>query len=104
MYKLIQVKISHQVVKKLRGEITEDNLRAYIDGANVALGFKNCHFEYSLKTDKNYGIVEGMTPVPAIERSKEDYKFFLNGYSLVMNELEAYGEDVSVLEDFFAEL
>lgn len=48
MYKLIQVKISHQVVKKLRGEITEDNLRAYIDGANVALGFKNWHFGYSL--------------------------------------------------------
>lgn len=97
MYKLIQVYISRVLLQCSRGEITETTKQAFLDGVNTALAERDYHFE------EVQGITSGSWDIPDVDRTAEEYKYFLNGFSLVMDTLKST-ESVSDLEELYAVL
>lgn len=99
MKKLIQVELSRNLLKCSTGNITKQNFVSFVFGANTALAEFDCH--YDVNESK---IVEGKVSDLDFKGNEEEYTFYLNGFSMVMDKLKLYNEDVSLLEDLYATL
>jgi len=99
MYRLIQVKLGQFLLRKSRGELTEEQFSAFINGANTALASVGVF--YTANTSE---IVAGSTEITEETSNIEEETYFKNGFLLVMEQLEALGEDTSELHEKYSTL
>lgn len=94
MYRLIQVKLSQLLLKKCRGEISEEQFYAFINGANTALATVGVF--YTANTSE---ILSGSVVIPEGFRNIEEEVYFRNGFLLVMEQLDSLGQDTVDLHE-----
>lgn len=99
MYRLIQVKLSQLLLKKCRGEVSEEQFYAFINGANTALSSVGAF--YTANTSE---IISGTTDVPEGYHTIEEEVYFRNGFLLVMEHLESLGQDTTDLHEKYSAL
>lgn len=86
MYRLIQVKLGQFLLRKSRGELTDKQFSAFINGANTS------------------EILSGSTEIPADNYSIDEEMYFKNGFQLVLEQLDALGGDTSALHEKYSTL
>ena len=94
MYRLIQVKLSQLLLKKCRGEVSEEQFYAFINGANTALSSVGAF--YTANTSE---IISGSIDIPEGYHNIEEEVCFRNGFLLVMEQLDSLGQDTTVLHE-----
>ena len=99
MYRLIQVKLSQLLLKKCRGELSDEQFHAIINGANTALATVGAF--YTANTSE---IISGSIDIPEGYRNIEEEVYFRNGFLLVMEHLESLGQDTTELHEKYSAL
>ena len=99
MYRLIQAKLGQFLLRKSRGELTDKQFSAFINGANTALASVGVF--YAANTSE---ILSGSTEIPADNYSIDEEMYFKNGFQLVLEQLDALGEDTALLHEKYSAL
>lgn len=99
MYRLIQVKLSQLLLKKCRGELSEEQFHSFINGANTALATVGAF--YTASTSE---IISGSTVISEGFHNIEEEVYFRNGFLLVMEQLESLGQDTTDLHEKYSAL
>ena len=99
MYRLIQVKLGQFLLRKSRGELTDRQFSAFINGANTALASVGVF--YAANTSE---ILLGSTEMSADNYSIDEEMYFKNGFQLVLEQLDALGEDTEALHEKYSNL
>lgn len=99
MYRLIQVKLSQLLLKKCRGELSDEQFHAFINGANMALATVGAF--YTANTSE---IISGSIDIPEGYRNIEEEAYFRNGFLLVLEHLASLGQDTTELHEKYSAL